>query len=127
VSNEYQYPKRDYVYDAQVVKIVDGDTVYVKMDLGCDVKIEPMKLRMNGINAKGKTTKSGKAAIAFLNETIPVGSNIRVETLKDAKEKYGRYLGILHSPGLNQSVNAEMVSRGLVEPYYGVGSPGDAE
>lgn len=127
MADGYTYPKRDYIYDAQVVKIVDGDTVYVSLDLGCDTRIDPMKIRMNGINAKGKTTKSGKVALAFLQETIPVGSNIRVETLKDEKEKYGRYLGILHSPKLNQSVNDEMLSRGLVDAYYGVGSPGDAE
>ena len=66
MSGEYQYPKRDYVYDATVVKVVDGDTVHVKLDLGCDMRIEPMKIRMNGINAKGKNTKTGKLAMAAL-------------------------------------------------------------
>lgn len=127
MSGEYQYPKRDYVYDATVVKVVDGDIVHVKLDLGCDMRIEPMKIRMNGINAKGKNTKTGKLAMAALQELLPEGSSVRIETLKDEKEKYGRYLGVLHLPTLSQSVNAEMLSRGLVDAYYGVGSPGDKE
>lgn len=127
MSGEYQYPKRDYVYDATVVKVVDGDTVHVKLDLGCDIRIEPMQIRMVGINAKGKNTKSGKLAMAALQELLPVGSNVRIETKKDEKEKYGRYLGILHLPALTQSVNDEMLSRGLVDAYNGVGSPGDKE
>ena len=125
--SEYNYPKRDYIYDATLIKIEDGDTVHVKLDLGCDQKIEPMKIRMNGINAKGKTTTKGKAAIAFLKELYPDGSNVRIETVQDKKEKYGRYLGILHHPTLKQSVNDEMVTRGLVDPYYGVGKAEDTE
>ena len=127
MSNEYQYPKRDYVYDATVLKVVDGDTVHVKLDLGCDIRIEPMQIRMVGINAKGKNTKSGKIAMTALQEMLQVGSNVRIETKKDEKEKYGCYLGILHLPNLTQSVNDEMLSRGLVEAYNGVGSPGDKE
>ena len=127
MSVVYQYPARDYVYDATVVKILDGDTVYVKLDLGCDSKIEPMKIRMNGVNAKGKTTNAGKAAIAYLQGLFPDGSSVRIETLKDKKEKFGRYLGVLHHPSLKQSVNAEMVQLGLVESYYGVGKVIDAE
>jgi endonuclease YncB( thermonuclease family) len=127
MSGVYQYPARDYVYDATVIKIEDGDTVHVKLDLGCDSKIEPMKIRMNGINARGKTTAAGKAAVAYLQGLLPVGSTVRIETLKDRKEKYGRYLGVLHHPSLKQSVNAEMVELGLVEPYYGVGKAVDSE
>lgn len=123
----YSFPKRDYIYDAKMVSVSDGDTVVVALDLGCDIKIEPMKVRMNGINAKGKTTPRGKEAIAFLKELFPVGAPVRIETFQDKKEKYGRYLAVLHHPSLTQSVNDEMLSRGLVDPYYGVGKAVDAE
>lgn len=85
MSVDYKYPVRDYVYDATMLKVVDGDTVQVKLDLGCDSRIEPMKIRMNGINAKGKNTKAGKVAMAYLQELFPEGSNVRIETLKDEK------------------------------------------
>jgi micrococcal nuclease len=124
--NEYKYPQRDFIYDATMIRVQDGDTVHIKLDLGCDQKIEPMKIRMNGINAKGKTVKpAGVAAYNFLCGLFPEGSQVRVETLKDSKEKYGRYLGILHHPSLTRSVNDEMIARGLVEPYYGVGKAED--
>lgn len=128
MSTEYNYPARDYIYDATMLKIQDGDTVYVKLDLGCDQRIEPMKLRLNGINARGKTIKpSGVAAYNFLCELFPEGSTVRVETFKDQKEKYGRYLGVLHHPSLTRTVNDEMIARGFVEPYYGVGKANDGE
>lgn len=123
----YTFPKRDYIYDAKMVKVSDGDTVIVALDLGCDSKIDPMKIRMNGINAKGKTTERGKAAIAFLRELFPEGSAVRIETFQDKKEKYGRYLAVLHHPNLSQSVNDEMLARGLVDNYYGVGKADDTE
>lgn len=127
IVSEYKYPQRDYIYDATVLKIEDGDTVHVKLDLGLDNKVEPMKIRMFGINSKGKKTAKGKEAIAFLKELFPDGSNMRLETLQDKKEKYGRYLGILHHPSLKQPVNNEMVERGLVESYHGVGKAVDTE
>lgn len=128
MSTEYNYPRRDYIYDATMLKVQDGDTVYVKLDLGCDQRIEPMKLRLNGINAKGKTTTvQGKAAYDYLRELFPEGSTVRVETFKDQKEKYGRYLGVLHHPSLARTVNDEMIARGLVESYYGVGKANDNE
>ncbi len=123
----YQFPQRDYIYDAQLIRVLDGDTVEVKLDLGCDIRIDPMKLRMAGINAKDKRTVKGKAAIAYLQDLFPNGSQVRVETIKDSKEKYGRYLGILHHPSLTRNVNAEMVAQGLVEPYNGVGKAIDSE
>jgi micrococcal nuclease len=123
----YQFPERDYIYDAQLIRVVDGDTVEVKLDLGCDIRIDPMKLRMAGINAKGKNTNKGKEAMRYLQQLFPVGSEIRVETLKDEKEKYGRYLGILHHPSLDTNVNAQMIRLGLVDAYNGVGKAVDTE
>lgn len=127
VSTPYKFPERNYVYDAVMLKVEDGDTVHVKLDLGCDMRLEPMKIRMNGINAKGKTTPRGKVAKAFLEELFPVGSKVRIETFQDKREKYGRYLGVLHHPDFKCSVNEHMLAAGLVEPYYGVGKASDKE
>lgn len=120
VTKPYEVPKRDYVYDATMVAVTDGDTVRLDLDLGLDVTVR-IDCRMNGINAKGKRTAEGKKAMAFLQDLYPVGSRVRVETFRDNTEKYGRYLVVLHHEKLDDTVNSVMVRQGLVEPYYGVG------
>lgn len=127
MTTPYSVPSRDYVYDATMIEVYDGDTVVINLDLGVDIRLSPMRCRLNGINAKGRTTTFGKQARAFLQELFPVGSKFRVETLQDKKEKYGRYLLVLHHPSLKRTVNDEMIARGLVEPYYGVGKANDKE
>jgi endonuclease YncB( thermonuclease family) len=83
-------PKRDYVYDATMIEVIDGDTVQIELDLGCDSVIKPMRCRLSGINAKGKRTVEGKAAKALVEDLFPIGTPMRIETVKDKKEKYGR-------------------------------------
>ena len=123
-AQDYQFPKRDYIYDATMVAVTDGDTVKLDLDLGLDVGVR-IDCRLNGVNAKGKRTVEGKKAMAFLQELYPVGGQVRVETFRDKTEKYGRYLVVLHHERLDDTVNNVMVKQGLVEPYYGVGKTAD--
>lgn len=127
VSNPYSVPSRDYVYDATLLEVYDGDTVVIDLDLGLDTRKNPIRCRLNGVNAKGRTTPTGKKAKAFLEELFPVGAKVRVETLQDKREKYGRYLLVMHHPSLSRPVNDELIERGLAEPYYGVGKADDKE
>jgi endonuclease YncB( thermonuclease family) len=119
-------PKRDYVYDATMIEVIDGDTVQIELDLGCDSVIKPMRCRLSGINAKGKRTVEGKAAKALVEDLFPIGTPMRIETVKDKKEKYGRYLAVLYHPSLDVSVNDHLVNVGLAVPYNGVGKANDA-
>lgn len=82
-----------YIYNATVLKVVDGDTVHLMVDLGCDVNVK-MTCRLAGINAPEMSTDAGKAAREFLVELLQ-GQSIELHTVKDRKEKYGRYLAHL--------------------------------
>lgn len=99
-----------YEYKAVVLKIVDGDTVDVEIDLGLDVKIKT-RLRLYGINAPERFTEEGKKVIERLESLIPAGTEIFVKTIKDKKEKYGRYLGIIYAGDL--CINDLLVNEGL--------------
>lgn len=100
----------------KVLKVIDGDTVKVEIDLGFNLKIE-QTVRLYGINApeiKGESREKGLAATEYLRSLIE-NSEITLETLKDKKEKYGRYLGKLVKDGID--INQEMVKTGHAIPY----------
>ncbi len=103
-------PEWEYKYRAEVVRVVDGDTVDAEVDLGFDVRLSA-RFRLLGINAPEKNTDAGKKSLARLAELLPVGSSVVVQTTKDKKEKYGRYLGTFLIGG--KSVNQQLVDEGF--------------
>jgi micrococcal nuclease len=102
-----------YQYTAQVVRVVDGDTIDVVLDLGFHIFIE-MKLRLFGINTPELKEQSGKVARDRLKEKID-GKQITVYTIKDKQEKYGRYLAKINCAG--EDINEWLVSEGLAVRY----------
>lgn len=99
-----------YEYQATIDKVIDGDTVHVTIDLGMDCAIKTT-IRVSGINAPEMSTEEGKAAKAFALSLLPVGEKVVLRTIKDKREKYGRYLGvIITSPG--QDFATQMVKAG---------------
>ena len=109
--------KKDiYVRNAKVIRVVDGDTAEFNVDLGCDIRIN-MMCRLEGINAPEKVTAAGKASKAWLEIVLPPGTDVTIQTVKDKKEKYGRYLAAVYIPGSVQSLNEDMVKQGLAAAY----------
>lgn len=102
--------KWEYKYRAEVVRVVDGDTVDAEVDLGFHVKLFA-RFRLLGINAPEKNTQDGMKSLARLAELLPVGSQVVIQTTKDRKEKYGRYLGTFLVDG--KSVNQQLVDEGF--------------
>jgi micrococcal nuclease len=81
-------------YTAKVQSVYDGDTCRVDIDLGLGIWIRNEKLRLTRINAPEVTGPEKAAGIAsrdYLRELID-GQPILIETIKDTKGKYGRYL-----------------------------------
>lgn len=106
-----------YEYSAKVVKVYDGDTITVDVDLGFGVWMHKQKIRLVGINTpevRGEEREEGLKSRDWLREKI-LDKQITLRTAKDRKGKYGRWLGavILHSTNINQ----EMISLGLAEKY----------
>lgn len=113
----------EYRYRAVIKRVYDGDTVFVEIpvDVGFGIKVvicgsdgkgEP--LRLFGIDApelRGKDKKKGIESRDALRRMLPVGAEVEVETIKDKKGKYGRYLTIIHVDGEN--VNEWMVRNGF--------------
>jgi len=63
-------------------------------------------------------TPEGKASLAWLNGQLPPGSAVTLQTIKDHKEKFGRYLGtFIDGSGVN--VNQAMIDAGMAVVYDG--------
>lgn len=100
-----------YHYPAKVKRVVDGDTVDLLVDLGFNVMISE-RFRLYGLNApevRGKERKDGLASAAILRGWCK-GKDIIVETLKDKKGKYGRYIAILWLDEV--SLNERLINEG---------------
>lgn len=107
-----------YHYKAVVVDVYDGDTCTVDIDLGLYTWIKGEKIRLNRINApevRGKTKAKGIKSRDHLRKMI-LGKDVLIQTVKDKKEKYGRFLGevwLIGKNGNRINVNDEMVKAGM--------------
>ena len=83
-----------WTYYATVTKIVDGDTIDVRVDLGFKISFE-QRLRLARIDTwevRGSEREQGLIAKARVEELTPVGSQVVIRTEKDKTGKYGRYI-----------------------------------
>jgi micrococcal nuclease len=86
-----------YFYKAKIISVYDGDTVTAVMDLGFNIT-NKIKIRLHGINApeiRGKQRPEGLKSRDYLRSLI-LDKEVIIQTLKDKKGKYGRYIGIIH-------------------------------
>ena len=98
----------DFKYKANVINVYDGDTCRVDVELGFGVVLKNQAIRFYGINAIELRDENGKKARDYLKSLI-LNKDIILETHKDKKGKYGRWLGTLYIDGLN--VNEDMVNK----------------
>jgi micrococcal nuclease len=78
-----------------VLRVVDGDTLHVLADLGCDIALA-MTVRLYGVNAPERGTPAGPVATRFVQAWLAKhGPTFELRTVKDSREKFGRYLADL--------------------------------
>ena len=111
--------EKNYIYHAVVASVYDGDTLRVDIDCGFNIWLHNESVRLYGLNApelRLEERPQGLVSRDWLREQLPVGTKILIETLKDRREKYGRYLAIIHKED-GTNVNELMVSLGYAVPY----------
>src|SRR5215813_628240 len=106
-----------WLIHAVIVRVIDGDTVVVNMDLGWHTWRHDEHVRLNGVDAPERKDPTGWAeAKAFVEELLPPGTEVLL--VSEKLEKYGRTLGrILLRDG--RDVGAELLKAGLAKPYSG--------
>jgi len=118
-------------YDVTVIKVVDGDTVDVDIDLGFGVTLRDERVRIMGIDTPESRTRDkvedlfGEAAKARLKELMSEGGKlITTENKKgeDMKGKFGRILGdfyVERYEGQKERVTDILVEEGHAVAYFG--------
>jgi micrococcal nuclease len=106
-----------YTYRAEVVDVVDGDTIDVHIDLGFYVWIRFQRIHLFGIDApeaSGATETAGVAAKDELTSLIKgkmvILKSIRGEDSPDREGSFGNWFGIVWLDG--KSINDAMVASG---------------
>ena len=111
-----------YRYKVNVVKVVDGDTVDVDIDLGFGMSYKKQRVRMVGIDTPDSRTrhlvekKFGKASKAHLKSILESGD---IELVSHDKGKFGRILGDLFIGSSTFSVNQQMINDHHAVAYTG--------
>jgi len=125
-------PSRKSCYNfrvTEIVKVLDGDTIDVLIDLGFDL-YKKERVRIAGVDTPEKRTRDleekelGIHATNWmkdkLNETIKGDEELTIRTeLKGGVGKYGRLLGWLYVGDATLSLNEQMITEGYAWAYDG--------
>ena len=125
-------PSRKSCYNfrvTKIVKVLDGDTIDVLIDLGFDL-YKKERVRIAGVDTPEKRTRDleekelGIHATNWmkdkLTETIKGDEELTIRTeLKGGTGKYGRLLGWLYVGEDDISLNEKMITEGYAWAYDG--------
>jgi micrococcal nuclease len=121
-----------YEYRATVIKVVDGDTVDVDIDLGFGIVLSDERVRIMGIDTPESRTrdkeekKFGLAAKARVKQLLGKTCVLKTQINKngeDMKGKFGRILGDFSvydgATDRWRMLTEILVSEGHAVPYHG--------
>jgi len=121
-----------YEYRARLIKVVDGDTVDVDIDLGFGIWMKDERVRIMGIDTPESRTRDkveklfGKAASARVKELLEEDIILKTQIARngeDMKGKYGRILGDFiverFEDGKQEMLTDILVAEGHAVAYFG--------
>ena len=111
--------KTQYIYNAKITNVVDGDTVDAEVDLGFTVFVR-VRFRLYGIDTMETNDKDvakreqGLKAKQYVHNAL-LGKDVTLESFKT--DKYGRWLAEIFVDG--NSINKQLLTEGLAVEYFG--------
>lgn len=120
-----------YWYGAEVLNVVDGDTIDLRIDLGFNIH-HKIRVRLFGVNTPESRTSNkeekalGIKAKQFTQDWLSGHKWVFVNTIPDKNDKYGRVLAEIWSCEDMDSptaacLNRDIIQSGLARDYYGIG------
>ena len=104
-----------FCYRAECVFVHDGDTLTVLVDLGFGT-FRKERLRLLGLNCPERGTPQGIAATEYTQAWFASGKSCQIQTVKDRREKYGRYLARVVSLD-GRCLNDDLLKHEMALPY----------
>ena len=120
-----------FEYSCKIVRVVDGDTVDVDIDLGFDLWLKKQRIRLYGVDTPESRTrdlvekKYGFAAKDFVEKYLPVDSKQTLRTRLDDRGKFGRILGEFvlttqwEGKDIPTTINEQLVKHRHAVKYFG--------
>jgi micrococcal nuclease len=109
----------------KLIKVVDGDTIDVEIDLGFDISIT-QRVRLAGIDTPESRTRDlaekelGLEVKELLKHKLEEATSIVIKTEKpDSTGKFGRVIGWLHLDNAEESFNQTLIATGYAWEYDG--------
>ena len=108
-----------YLYDAELIRVVDGDTIDAWIDLGFNITVR-RRIRLWGINAPESRTRDlieKAAGIEAKNRLVEILDMNRGQFMVRSQgvDKYGRCLGEIYIQEVN--INKQLLAEGIVDVY----------
>jgi len=114
-----------FFYRAEVVNVIDGDTLDLLVDLGFNIH-HSIRVRLNGVNTPESRTSDikekelGLKAKDFTKDWTVRHPVVYVSTVKDKKEKFGRILAQVYSDqDKTACLNEDLIGSGYARAYSG--------
>jgi len=116
-----------YEYKCKVLRVVDGDTVDVDIDLGFGIVLSDERVRIMGIDTPESRTKDkveklfGKASKHRLESLLGEIAILKTQINKDGEDmkgKFGRVLGDFVTEDGRMATEV-MIDEGHCVPYFG--------
>jgi endonuclease YncB( thermonuclease family) len=101
-------------YPARIERVIDGDTVVARLDLGLGVELL-QHVQLFGVNAPERPTEAGQQALAYVQDRLlhrQVTLSVNPQRPRDA---FGRVLAMISLDGSN--FNQELIDHGHAVAY----------
>lgn len=114
-----------FIYRAEVIRVIDGDTLLVRLDLGFEVWIG-QRIRLAEIDTPPLKEDGGEDALAYVQNQLAKAQKVVIRTSKE--DSHGRFVGhVFYSLDERMEwgrvyrdgrwLNQELLDRGLARVY----------
>lgn len=102
-------PDEALVLQGTVTRVVDGDTLHVRLDSG------PEKVRLHGVDTPEARAPWGREATQALRDLV-AGGRVELQPVEDdPRDRYDRLVAVVYADGID--VNAALVRQGHAWAY----------
>lgn len=106
-----------YIYRAKVIKVIDGDTIDLMIDLGYHTFLKK-RIRLDGVDTpeiRGEERPEGLISKAAVEELIG-GQDVKVKSIRE-RDKYGRNIARIYFGPDDIDLTDYLLENNLGEPY----------
>ena len=104
-----------YEYKATVVRVKDGDTLVLDIDLGFNIIYKQQVIRLARINCPETSSEEGLKVKEIVTNLL-LNKTVIINSIKDEKDKYGRYLAEVNLADLG-NINDYLLNNNYAVKY----------